>query len=149
MKLRSFIPSLVALVTCTKANCLVELYGIGIEEGEKFSNYDQIEAIGSEQYVMKSFNTCEDDREDMVGIQFTLVDKNDDNKVVQLEPMGDVSSGLTCRELKLTSGPIPKIQASYSDEDRAVNGIKYFNKANKFVEFGTVLGNYQEWVFDE
>lgn len=58
---------------------------------------------------MKSFNTCEDDREDMVGIQFTLVDKDDDSKVVLLEPMGDVSSGLTCRDLKLTSGPIPKI----------------------------------------
>ena len=101
-------------MTCIEANCLIKTDTYGIEKGQRFSNYDEIDQLGSEQFVMKSFKTCEDSREDMVGLQFTLVDKDDPTNTVKLAPMGDVSDSLDCRELTISSGPIVKIMASYS-----------------------------------
>ena len=147
-KIRSLITAISALVTCTQANCLIETETYGIEKGQRFSNYDEIEQLGSDQFVMKSFKTCEDNREDMVGLQFTLVDKDDASNTVKLAPMGDVSDSLDCRELTISSGPIVKILASYSQNDKAISGIRYYN-SNTYVMFGKLISPYEEWVFDD
>ena len=139
---------LTALVTCTQGNCLIESYSIGIEEGARFSNYEQIEELGSEQYVLKKFKTCENRREDIVGLQFTVVNKDDPEDTVALEPNGDVTSdGLSCRNLKLTDGRIDKIRVAFNRTEKAITGIRYF-KGLRFVNFGDMNGNEQEWQFD-
>ena len=139
---------LAALVTCTQANCLIESYTIGIEEGTRFSNYDQIEELGSEQYVLKKFKTCENRRGYIVGLQFTLVNKEDADDTVELEPNGDVTSdGLACRNVKLTDGRIDKIRASYNRTEEAITGLRYF-KGLRFINFGDMDGIEQEWTFN-
>ena len=146
--LKCLVLCLTALVTCTQANCLIESYTIGIEEGIRFSNYDQIEELGSEQYVLKKFKTCENRREDIVGLQFTVVNKDDPADEVELEPVGDVTSdGLSCRNLKLSDGRIEKIRAGFNNTEKAITGIRYF-KGVAFVKFGDMNGSEQEWYFD-
>ena len=62
----------------------------------------------------------------MVGIQFTVVDKDDETKVVELEPMGDISDELYCRVLTIVSGEIEKIKATYDEIEEAISGIRYY-----------------------
>ena len=139
---------LTALVTCTQANCLIESYSIGIKEGVRFSNYGQIEELGSEQYVLKKFKTCENRREEIVGLQFTVVNKDDPADTVALEPNGDVTSdGLSCRNVKLTDGRIDKIRSAYNSTEKAITGMRYF-KDKRFIGFGDMNGNEQEWSFN-
>ena len=86
----------------------------------------------------------------MVGIQFTVVDKDDETKVVELEPMGDISDELYCRVLTIVSGEIEKIKATYDDIEEAISGIRYY-KGERKVSFGFIdeeAENY-EWDFDK
>ena len=86
---------------------------------------------------MQSFKTCEDEREDMVGLQFTVVDKDDESKIFELQAMGDVSDELNCRVLTIVSGEIERIVASYDDIEEAISGIRYY-KGMRFVSFGFI-----------
>ena len=84
----------------------------------------------------------------MIGIQFTLASKSDPEITKELEPIGKVTKREGCRTLKLTEGSIEKIQASYSQNSKAVTAIKYFKDGNK-AAYGSLLKNYVEWNFNE
>ena len=116
---------------------------VGRQVGTPFSNKEEIE--GLEGYVFHSFETCENGSGDMIGIQYTLVSKTDQNDIVPLSPMGNMSG--ICRSLIL-EGPLEKIKASYSSNDKAVNAIKYY-RGDASITYGTLLNPNIEWNFDE
>merc|ERR1712151_1328337 len=54
-----------------------------------------------------------------------------------------------CRSLALTpSGPIDKIKASYSPNDKAVTAIRFFKK-DIYVGFGKLIKPNEVWKFDD
>ena len=82
---------------------------VGREVGTPFSNRVEIEALDG--YIFHSFETCENGSGDMVGMQYFLVSMTDENDVVPLSPIGEMSG--ICRSLVL-AGPLDKFKASYS-----------------------------------
>ena len=59
----------IIVATC-RASCLIESETVvGVEQGDYFSNKDEILALGNVgDYKHHSFKTCEDDDEEVIGI---------------------------------------------------------------------------------
>ena len=102
--------TLAIILKSGSAQCLVEdPTVVGREVGTPFSNREEIEALDG--YIFHSFETCENGSGDMIGMQYFLVSKTDENDIVPLSHIGEMSG--ICRSLVL-EGPLDKIQASYS-----------------------------------
>ena len=106
------ISSFAALIGCIQAGSFCETKSVGDNQGEKFSNLAQIEELGSDRFTLKAFKTCENGSKNLLGIQFTIVDKDDETNEIELEPIGTISG--ICRTLTVEGGPIDKIKASYN-----------------------------------
>ena len=140
------ISSFAALIGCIQANSFCETKSVGDKLGEKFSNIAQIEELGSDKLVMKSFKTCENGSKNLIGVQFTIVDQDDEANEIELEPIGVMSGN--CRSLTVEGSPIDKVKASFNQNKETVSGIRYF-KGENFVEYGTVLNPFEQWIFNE
>ena len=53
----------------------------------------------------------------------------------------------TCQGLNL-KGPLEKIRASYSNEKRAISGIRLY-RDGLAKTFGNILPSYEEWLFND
>ena len=130
-----FSVTLAIMLASGRAQCLIEdPTVVGREVGTPFSNRKGIEDLG-DGYIFHSFETCENGSGDMIGMHFFLVSKTDENDIVPLLPIGDMSG--ICRSLVL-QGPLDMIKASYSQNDGAVNAVKYFRNGNS-ITYGTLL----------
>ena len=105
-----------SLSALSRANCLIESEAVvGQAAGQRISNKEELEQLGSEDYIIHSFQGCEDG-DKLNGLQFTVVSRWDSAYTVNLEPIGSLEG--TCQTLALTpSGPISDIKASFSRND--------------------------------
>ena len=98
--------------------------------------------------MLEKFITCQDRNKNIVGIEFTVVNKDDDNDSVTLETFGSVSlRRVTCRNLVLTDGRLDKISVYYDGTEEKISGVRYF-KGERFVSFGNSDGVVKDWYFD-
>ena len=73
------------------AQCLIDSpITIGEEAGTPFSNRAEIEALGVDNQIMHSFETCKDENDHFSGVQFTLILRDDVDKITPLEPIGEM-----------------------------------------------------------
>ena len=78
-----------------------------------------------------------------------MINKDDFTDSVRLEALGDVESdGLACRRLKVSDERFDKVKVSFNDTKKEITGIKYY-KGLRFVPFGEMNGNEEEWYFDD
>ena len=83
-----------------------------------------------------------------MGIEFTVIDKDDNDNSVTLETFGSVSlRKVTCRNLVLTDGGLDKISVYYDSTEEKIAGVRYF-KGERFVSFGNSNGEVKDWYFD-
>ena len=103
-----------------------------------------LESAGKNDYSILSFKACEDRDGNLSGLTFILQSESNTNNIVELSPVGDVST--ECTSMLLTGGDIDEIHASYSDSKDAVVGIKYIS-SNGAKTFGTLLSSFEIWRF--
>ena len=132
--------ALAIILRSGRAQCLIEdPTVVGQEIGTPFSNRDEIEALDG--YIFHSFETCENDSGDMIGMQYSLVSKTDETDIVPLSSIGEMRG--SCRSFEL-EGPLDMIKASYSLDDGVVNAVEHFKNGNS-VSAGILLSQFGTW----
>ena len=64
-----------SLISTVRGASFCESFTItGVDEGEKFSNRAELEALGTEDISFHSFTTCVSEQGDVLGTQFIVLD---------------------------------------------------------------------------
>ena len=75
--------------------------------GDVFSNLAELEALSTDNYTLKAFETCTDYQDNLVGMKYSVV--SGQGNVTELRPIGKMSgTGVQCQTLEI-SGQIEKV----------------------------------------